>query len=433
VLVDALTEDAIDKFITHDEGKVGSNCDDAKLNMSSMVETISWPGCGDIKSIDDFDKCTGTCIQTATMREIDDFNTQHPGMKVSYVSRTGAGENGVALEQVNLTGWWLPAPGHNSNTPRIVVQHGHTSNSNQFRQLFVAFQLRKLGYSVLVNNLRDHCYSDDSDASVVEWGHAYPYDVLGAWDYLRSDPDKVLGGALDDGKVGILGFSMGALLTTTAFGIEGNVPAVWVDGPPLSPESAFRFGSFHHVRDNYLPNAWLAQKATDIIIPPVWENVVAEALKKGVDISEYTPGKVLPAGPETKRKIMVTANIHDTTVNIADGRELIEMLEALPSRYQVSDLTFTELCNGKDHCIDHLAEADRYSAEMCKFWSDVFGENKDCAKPESCNTRTARTCHPDWWKLSWCSGWRGETFCDEGTCRCKEGYCTKDGEVCEKQ
>jgi len=429
-LVDALTQDAIDQFITHDEGKVGENCgDDFNLNMSS----IWWPGCGGVESVEDFDKCTGSCIQKSTMQEIDDFNAQHPGMKVSYVSRAGAGEGGAALEQVDLTGWWLPAPGHSSSTPRIVVQHGHTSNSNKFRQQFVAFQLRKLGYSVLVNNLRDHCYSSDSEASIVEWGHAYPYDVLGAWDYLRTDPDGVLGGALDDGKVGILGFSMGALLTTTAFGIEGKVPAVWVDGPPLSPESAFRFGSFQHVRDSYLPNDWLAQLAIDIVAPPVWANVVAEALKQGVDITKYTPGKVLPQGPETQRKIMVTGNVHDTTVNFADGRELIKMLEEFPTKYQVSDSTFTELCNGQTHCVDHLAEADRYSAEMCKFWSDVFGENKDCAETTSCNTLTAGTCDPDWTKFSWCSWWRGETFCDDGACRCMEGHCTPDGEVCEKQ
>merc|ERR1712232_842795 len=144
----------------------------------------------------------------------------------------------------------------------------------------------------------------------------------------------------------------------------------------------------------------------------------AEALKKGVDISEYTPGKVLPRGPEAKRKIMVTANRHDKTVNFADGRELIKMLEALPSKYQVSDLTFSEACNGKDHCIDHLAEIDRYSAEMCKFWSHVFGENKDCGEPKECNTLTYGTCQylGCWW-------WRGETFCDEeGQCRCKEGH-----------
>jgi len=187
------------------------------------------------------------------------------------------------------------------------------------------------------------------------------------------------------------------------------------------------------LRDNYLPTDWLARKAIDIIGPPVWENVVAEALKNGVDISEYTPGKVLPEGPENRRKIMVTANLHDKTVDFADGRELIQMLEALPSKYQVSNLTFSEVCNGQDHCIDHIAEADRYSAEMCKFWSGVFGENRDCGEPESCITRTAGTCHDSWWRFSWCAGWRGETFCDEGACRCKEGYCSPDGEVCEEQ
>ena len=36
---------------------------------------------------------------------------------------------------------------------------GFQSNSNEFRQQFIAFILRSLGYDVLLNNFRDHCYS----------------------------------------------------------------------------------------------------------------------------------------------------------------------------------------------------------------------------------------------------------------------------------
>merc|ERR1712157_321169 len=102
--------------------------------------------------------------------------------------------------------------------------------------------LRSMGYSVLINNLRDHGYSNPSQKHLQEWGDAYTYDLLGAWDYLASDPDGTLGGPLPSRKVGLMGQSKGGFLTLNAFGLESQVPAAWVDSPAYTPRAVFAAG-----------------------------------------------------------------------------------------------------------------------------------------------------------------------------------------------
>jgi hypothetical protein len=119
--------------------------------MSNITENIWWPGCTEEE---DFasevmpENCTEkTCVKKRLLDEMDDFNKKYGGQRVTYKSRA-AHQNGTKIEVVDLSGWWLPAPKATNNTPRIVIQHGFTSNSNQFREMFVAYQLRKLGFSV---------------------------------------------------------------------------------------------------------------------------------------------------------------------------------------------------------------------------------------------------------------------------------------------
>jgi len=255
----------------------------------------------------------------------------------------------------------LPAPGATKDTPRIVVQHGFTSNSNKFRTMFVAYLLRKLGYSVLVNNLRDHCYSEDSSQRVVGWGHAYPYDLLGAWDYTKdhaADP-------IDASKVGILGFSMGGFTTNNAFGLEPKIPAVWIDGAPISPRAGFEVG----FKGALGPADFLHGH----IINEVWEAVEEAAMKKGVDLEEHLPEKEFPNGPDTKRKVFVTANKQDGTVHYSSSQALVALLKKYPKKYDLVEFwSLDGDCNGETHCIDFLAHTETYSKKLGTFWAGVF-------------------------------------------------------------
>lgn len=309
-------------------------------------------------------KCPAAgCVKKSTMEDMDAFNTKNGGKRVSYNSRAGKDKDGKDIEVVKLTGWWLPAPDATAETPRIVVQHGFTSNSNKFRTQFVAYLLRKLGYSVLVNNLRDHCYSEDSKARVIGWGHAYPLDLLGAWDYLKDHAAE----PIDASKVGLLGFSMGGFTTNNAFGLEPKVPAAWIDGAPITPRAGFEVG--------FKGALGKADFVHGHIINEVWEDVEKAALKKGVDLNEHLPEKQLPNGPDTKRKVFVTANKQDNTVPYSSGEALVKLLKKYPKKYDLVEFwTLDGKCNGETHCIDFLSHTEEYSEKLGKFWAGVFGD-----------------------------------------------------------
>jgi len=366
----------ITTFLHIDEKYVEEYCN-ADLTMKNLTDNTWWPGCGpEGKYIPvkdgDFSVCKGTCIKKQRMMDLDAFNEKWGGKLVSYQSRVDK-DGKTSAKTVELTGWLLLAPKHTAETPRIVLQHGFTSNSNQHRAQFFAYQLRKLGFSVLVNNFRDHCYSADTKVRINQWGHAAPYDTLGAWDYAVKDPDNVFGGPIEDKFVGVLGFSMGAFTTASLFGLEGRVPAVWVDSPPFTPKTGF-----YLVYLGALEGYGLGPLAP-LLLDPVYAKIVEAAKAKGVDINENTPADTLPKGPDTKRQIFWVGNKDDNVVSYADGAKLKEVLDKYPKKYKLTEWHLEGECNGGTHCEDHVRIPDEYEAKMCSFWTGVFGlEESSC-------------------------------------------------------
>lgn len=367
-LVQWTTNETITSLVTIQNASVMEFCG-PNLTWANLVENSWWPGCGFTRHDTDWSTCGTPCMDADFMHEMIEFNRRQPATLVSYKSRQAPN---VPL-QVTLRGWWLPSPQTASAqpNPRIVLQHGTFSNSNKYRTQMAAYMLRAMGFDVLVNNFRDHCYSDDTGHNVVSWGHAYPHDLLGAWDYARRDPHGILGGAVGPGQVGIMGFSMGGFTTLNVFGLDGAVPGVWVDGPPLSPKSAWMYG--FRQRFDSMNIGWLA----DVVAGPVWSNVEQHTSLYSIDISENTPSRVLPAGPNTRRPIFCAANINDQTVPFADHLELIRLLEQYPEKYYIEGtLESSEDCNGEHHCADHLRMPREYGRLLCEFWSDVFGTSE---------------------------------------------------------
>lgn len=366
VALNVLTSMGIQDFITLDDAKV-EEWTGPEVTQESVVFNNWWPGCGEVDSMSDFDKCTEPCFKPELMQEMRDFNKEHPGTLVKYFSRDQEG-----VESIGLEGWWLPAPSEKTtkkSAPRIVLQHGFKSNSNNFRPVMAAFMLRKLGFSVLVNNFRDHGYSDKSSNHVYEWGDAYPYDLLGAWDYARMDPDGHLGGEMATEKVGIMGFSKGAFTTVNAFGLEGDIPAVWVDSPPFEPKIVFSHGAA--VKMASFPVDISA--AAPLLIDPVWDRILDAAAEKGVDLNKNLPAEVIPSGPDKKRPIFCVGNVNDNTVPVGEVDSLFALLEKYPEKYSATRWINDKTCNGEGHCVDHISMFDEYSKKLCKFWNPVFG------------------------------------------------------------
>lgn len=377
VPVSVMSSMAFDGFLhIHDE-QVEQYCNDY-LSMANMTENIEWPGCGFVRRKHtrpgsnlfgpgfDLSNCNGACVGRIMLRDFSSFNRRYGGKLVSYTSRPAEG-----IETIQLTGWWLPAPKHNAQTPRIVIQHGFTTNSNYHRAMFFAYQLRKLGFSVLSNNLRDHCYSGDSKERLVQWGHAYPYDTLGAWDYAVNDPDNIMGGALDPSKVGVLGFSMGAFITSIIFGLEGRVPAVWLDSPPFTPKSGFLIG-FHKALQDMGIGFF-----SGLVVDDVWNSIEAAAKSHGVDINLNIPANSLPKGPDAKRPVFLVGNEDDTWVPFSDVAKMTSLLNSFPEKYNLVEAwELKGKCNGEDHCEDHIRIPEEYEDKLCGFWSAVFGLDK---------------------------------------------------------
>jgi len=116
-----------------------------------------------------------------------------------------------------LHAWWVPA---GPDAPAIVLVHGQSSCRRDPVILLPAGMLHRNGFSVLLVDLRDNGDSQVEDGRFANGTEEY-LDVLGAWDWLVG----VQG--IPEGRVGLLGESLGAVVATIAAGEEPRVAALW--------------------------------------------------------------------------------------------------------------------------------------------------------------------------------------------------------------
>mmetsp|Transcript_96697 Transcript_96697/g.189919 ORF Transcript_96697/g.189919 Transcript_96697/m.189919 type:complete len:459 (+) Transcript_96697:69-1445(+) len=376
-----MSQAAISSMVTIDDREVMRYC--AANSTDSLASSISWPVCGVAEWTA---SCARPCYSEDLLRRVQALNKKHPGRLVAYRSRPHAGS-----EVVDLSGWYMPAPPETRPRgrppPRVVVQHGFTENSNYFRYVLFAYMLRSVGVDVIVNNFRDHCYSANSSRHIYEWGHAYPYDLLGAWDYARTDPDGIMGGPLEANQVGLSGFSKGGFTTLNAFGLEGEVPAAWVDGAPSTPGEVFAHSAKQRFIDAGVPVA-----VSSIFVEPAWRAVLAYAHAHGVDLNENIPAIALPMGPDLRRPVHVIQNTQDHLVPMSEHTQVMKVFAEYPEKYDVQgDWVVTGKCHGNGHCTEHLRLFDEYFARLCRFWRGAFavdaGRCDDLKRKEAAGER----------------------------------------------
>ncbi len=102
---------------------------------------------------------------------------------------------------LTLRGWWFEA---SSRRPVIILLHGIQANRAEppQRVFGIAKELIKSGYNILAFDFRAH---GESEGKYISAGYREKNDLLGAIDYLRR-----IG---VNGKIGVLGFSMGAAIS----------------------------------------------------------------------------------------------------------------------------------------------------------------------------------------------------------------------------
>jgi len=311
------------------------------------------------------------CASAKLVEDLAHYNAQAGWKYVELPPRRGKhGQDHVK----KIAAWWLPAS--DPKAPRIVLQHGNNVNANTQSVTVVAYLLRSMGFACLVPNLRDHGLSDASSHNSIGWGYDYHLDVLGAWDYAVHDPDKKLGGAMSKDRVGLMGFSLGAFVSSIAFGLEPEVPGVWLDSPVFEPRE---------ILDSYLDTSRLG-----FLSDPAWYFARKAA---GVDLTLQTPAKALsslaslpppPPPPakalsslphaKLKRPVAILHNMLDTMVPTSQSEELEAFLKTMPDRYEVKEYYRpTSSCSSSSHCTLMLSNPDVYRQKMCDFWTNVFG------------------------------------------------------------
>jgi fermentation-respiration switch protein FrsA (DUF1100 family) len=144
---------------------------------------------------------------------------------VSFPAAPSAGST------VRLSGWFFQAlgggPGRGS---AVVLCHGIGTGRREC--LSIALRFSTAGYQVLCFDFRAHGMSDGQFSSV---GLHETNDVIGAVQYLKQRPE------VDPTRIGVVGFSMGAVATIQAAAQCADIAAVVADSAYASFLEAVRY------------------------------------------------------------------------------------------------------------------------------------------------------------------------------------------------
>ncbi|NJD99111.1 alpha/beta fold hydrolase [Thermococcus sp. LS1] len=122
---------------------------------------------------------------------------------------------------LKLSGWWID----NGSEKTVIPLHGYTASRwySLYMKHTVEFLLKE-GYNVLVFDFRAHGKSEGKYTTV---GDKELIDVISAIDWLKKEhPGKAE-------KIGLIGFSMGAMVTIRALAEDERVCCGVADSPPM--------------------------------------------------------------------------------------------------------------------------------------------------------------------------------------------------------
>ena len=119
---------------------------------------------------------------------------------------------------VTLSGWYVHSTAKKAT---LIFVHGINSNRSGDKAVELAERLVARGFDVLMFDLRAHGTSGGDSAT---YGFNERWDLLGAFDFL-------LGRGVAAGRIGVVGFSMGAGTSLLALAEEPRIQALVVDSP----------------------------------------------------------------------------------------------------------------------------------------------------------------------------------------------------------
>ena len=166
----------------------------------------------------------------------------------------------------SLSGWYLPG---DRGVSHLIFVHGNGSVRSGDNAVAIASRMVEEQYNVLLFDLRGRGSSTGSQAS---GGFFARQDVLGAFDYLVEKRGA------SPGRIGLLGFSLGAATSIMAAALEPGFAAVVADSPFAD---AADMVTEEAARKSPVPS-WLAP----IFVPT--SKLIADAIY-GISIGELVP------------------------------------------------------------------------------------------------------------------------------------------------
>ena len=231
--------------------------------------------------------------------------------EVEFTSRGGG---------VSLSGWLIDAVG---DGPAVIVVHGLNANRANRAALELARSLSAGGFDVLLFDLRGH---GESGGDQVSGGFYEREDLLGAYDFLveRGAPP---------GRVGVVGFSMGAAIALLGAAEEPGIRAVaadsaFADVSDMIATEAARATSFP---------AWM----TPVFVPGM--KVVARVLY-GIDVGRVVPER---AAASLGYPILIIHGGADGRISVEHAERLMDAAYAGSKLWIVPDVDHSDVFDAR--------------------------------------------------------------------------------------
>ncbi len=253
---------------------------------------------------------------------------------------------------VNLAAWWVPADDVDAaSAPAVMVVHGILSCRREASVLLAAGMLHQHGYSMFVMDMRNHGDSAFSADRRIAGGSVEYLDVLGGWDWVRSQ-------GVPADRIGIVGFSFGSGVVLAAGGEEPAVRAVWAD----SSFTTMSRGITLFLHDQLMQQGSPLAAVSDTLVPGamLWGRV------HGIDFLRFDP--VTEVAKYQGRHLAFAHGADDAVLPASMATEIHDA--ALAAGAHVADVFVVP---GAGHTEADYADPAGYEARLVGFFGEALG------------------------------------------------------------
>lgn len=262
----------------------------------------------------------------------------------------------AATDGVTIRGWFLPAVSGEAGmgasasmggadttaTSPYTIIFAHGFRGNRLEPGVPALELARSfvhdGFNVLMIDFRNH---GESDGDVTTLGYHEVKDLYGAVQWLKQDR------AAQAERIGVIGFSMGAVTSILAAANEPAIDAVVADSPFSDLRSYLQVNMPVWTGLPNVPFTWTILA----ILPPLID----------LDVDEVSPGAVMP---NLQQPVLLIHTDGDSAIPVSESERLAA----------AGQLERTELwvVSGERHVGARSVNPAAYDAKVIDFFRDVF-------------------------------------------------------------